>query len=328
MIDKDFNSIRSIINYDRASDSVLGNVTLNREELPNYFKLLETEELILTVDSQNDLQTNELVEGYIKRFGIKSMMDIPVRIEGKMVGLICFEELDRIRVWDVSEQKFALTIAQLIAQATETSRRQEAQSEFRKALEEKKLLLREINHRVRNNFNLINDMLNFQTKKAADDFHRKLFEDVRSRITSLNLVHRHLYQSENISEINFRDFLLDLVGNIRSMAMRESVSFITLLDSCKLPLSKAMLAGVIVNELLTNSILPVIDSHEELRVQLKLQVRGKMIIMSIEDNGSWHLQSSTGVGLQLVQALCEQLGSDLQQSHEKGTKFLITFSME
>lgn len=328
MIDAEFNSIHSIINYERLTGAFLENVTLNREDLPKYFKLLETEELIATIDSEHDQQTNELVEGYIKRFGIKSMLDIPIRIEGKMVGLICFEELDRMRVWDVSEQKFAITIAQLLAQALETSRRQEAQSEFKKALEEKQLLLREINHRVRNNFNLINDMLKFQAQKAKDDFHRQLLEDVRSRIASLTLVHRHLYQSENISKINFRDFLLDIAANMRSMAMNDRLELITLLDSCILPLNKAMISGVIINELLTKALYQTMDNQEKLLIQLQLQQRGKTVYLSVEDNMKNKGIEQNMLGLEIVQALCKQLNAELKHSSDNTTKFSITFDAE
>ncbi|MGL4599052.1 MAG: GAF domain-containing protein, partial [Bacteroidia bacterium] len=99
LFDDAFNSLRSIINFVREPERILSPVVLKRSDLPNYFKLLENSEIILTTDSATDPQTAEIAQSYIVPTGIRSMIDIPIRIEGRVVGLLCFEELEAMRVW-------------------------------------------------------------------------------------------------------------------------------------------------------------------------------------------------------------------------------------
>jgi two-component sensor histidine kinase len=328
MIDDGFTAIRSIMNYDRVSDTVLENIILSREELPQYFSLLETEDIIVTIDSENDHQTRELSESYIRKLGIKSMLDVPVRIAGRMIGLICFEELNRMRVWDVSEQKFALSIAQLLAQALETDGRNRTQTKLEEALAEKKLLLREVNHRVRNNFNLITDMVRLKRDSATDEHHRKLFDDLIGRIASLGQLHRQLYQSENISQINFRDFLIDMAGSVKQLAFREDAVLTTQLDNCLLPLNKATLCAVIVNELLLNSGQHAFAETEKPYTILSLVLRGNTVVITVKDNGIWIDSNGEGSGLQLVEELSRRLGAELEKKTGAGTEFSLTFAVE
>jgi two-component sensor histidine kinase len=328
MIDDGFTAIRSIMNYDRISDTVLENIILSREELPQYFSLIETENIIVTVDSENDLQTRELSESYIRKLGIKSMLDVPVRIAGRMVGLICFEEMNRMRVWDVSEQKFALSIAQLLAQALETHGRNLAQAKLEETLAEKKLLLREVNHRVSNNFTLINDMIRLKRDNATDEYHRKLFDDLIGRIASLSQLHRQLYQSDNISLINFRDFLIDMAGSAKQLAFREDAVLTTQLDNCLLPLNKATLCAVIVNELLLNSGQHAFAETEKPYTVLRLVQRGNTVVISVTDNGIWIDSNGEGSGLQLVEELSRRLGAELVKKTSAGTEFTLTFTVD
>ncbi|MCU0432775.1 MAG: GAF domain-containing protein [Bacteroidia bacterium] len=326
LIDDGFSAIRSIMNYDRENNKVLENVILSREDLPQYFQLLESEDIVITIDSEHDEQTRELAEGYIRKFNIKSMLDVPVRVAGKMIGLICYEELTRIRNWDVSEQKFALTIAQLLAQALETHRRREAQIKLEETLAEKQLLLREVNHRVRNNFNLISDMIRLKKGEVKDEHHAKLFEDLQARIASLNQLHRQLYQSDNISQINFRNFLIDMAGSMKLLAFREDAILTTQIDNCVLPLSKAMLCAVIINELMLNCAQHAFSPEQKPFTQLILEKRGSIITVTVKDNGTWQPNSREGTGLKLVEELSERLSAKLEMKTDEGTEFNLTFT--
>ncbi|MCA6363660.1 MAG: GAF domain-containing protein [Bacteroidetes bacterium] len=328
LIEDGFSAIRSIMNYDRETNQALENVILSREDLPQYFQLLQSEDIIVTIDSANDEQTSELAEGYIRKFGIKSMLDVPVRVAGQMVGLICFEELNRMRFWDVSEQKFALTIAQLLAQALETHRRREAQLKLEEALAEKQLLLREVNHRVRNSFNLISDMIRLKKADARDEYHTRLFDDLQARIASLNQLHRQLYQSDTISQINFRNFLIDMAGSMKHLAFREDAVLTTQIDHCQLPLNKAMLCAVIINELMLNSAQHAFSADQKPFTVLKLDKRGNSITVTVKDNGIWQPAAfAEGTGLKLVNELSERLSAKLEMKTNEGTEFTLTFDI-
>jgi two-component sensor histidine kinase len=243
-------SINSLINYDRRVNELLPNATLFRYQLPAYFNLLETEEIIPTQDVGTNPNTAELLEGYIKPNGILSLIDVPVRISGKMVGLVCFEDTDTKREWSNAEQKFGLFVAQVIALTLETSRRKLAQQELEKTLDEKKLLLNEVHRRVRTNFALIQDLIRQDLSLAKDDHHKELFNELRNRIANLDMIQRQLYQSGSVGKVNFRDLILDLVAGYRAMHSGETVNIITTLDQCEISVNKASFAGLLLNELM------------------------------------------------------------------------------
>ncbi|MGL4599094.1 MAG: histidine kinase dimerization/phosphoacceptor domain -containing protein, partial [Bacteroidia bacterium] len=328
LFDEAFNSLRSIINFVREPERILSPVVLKRSDLPNYFKLLENSEIILTTDSANDPQTAEIAQSYIVPTGIKSMIDIPIRIEGRVVGLLCFEELEAMRVWDVSEQKFALSIAQIIAQTLETHRRQQAQVKLEQTLEEKQLLLREVNHRVKNNFGLISDILKVFGEKASSDEQRQFINSLQMRLTSMSSIHRQLYQAENIQQINLRNFLLDLTAQVRATFSSNNIKLNTLLDNIVLPMGKAIMTALIANELLSNACKHAFGQQADRQVTLSLSHRGGNIILAVEDNGIGNSLplSEEQTGLRLVRELTQKLKGELLIETIQGYKVSLSFA--
>ncbi len=328
LFDENFNSLRSIINFVRDPEQILPPIVFRRTDLPHYFGLLEGNEIILTTDSANDPQTAEIAQSYILPTGIKSMMDVPIRIEGRVVGLICFEDLEMMRVWDVSEQKFALSIAQIIAQTLETHRRQQAQLKLEQTLDEKQLLLREVNHRVKNNFGLISDILKVFADKANTDEQRQFISSLQLRMTSMSSIHRQLYQSENIQQINLRNFLLDLTAQVRSTFSSNNISIHTLLDNVVLPMSKAIMMALIANELLSNACKHAFGQQADRQVTLSLMNRGGSIVLAVEDNGIGNSSSFSEeqTGLRLVRELTQKLNGELTLETIKGYKVSLRFA--
>ncbi len=323
--DEEFTRIRSIINYDMMR-GLVENITLYRYELPEYFHRMEREEIIPTSDALNDPKTREIRENYIVPFGIRALMDVPVRIEGRMIGVVCFEDTEKPREWNVAEQTFATSIAQTVAQTLETHRRQEAQRKLEQALSEKKLLLAEINHRVKNNFSLIGDLLRMQEAKAQDEYHKKLFGEIRTRLLSMAMIHRQLYLADNISAVNFRDFLLDLTSYFRSTYKTEGVELATLLDNCRLPIGKAVLCGLVVNELLTESCNDAFGMSTPRTVTLKLQSMNENVTISVSPGRTKRMRDEDKTGAGVVNELVRMLEARLDRGEEQGMPVTLTFS--
>ncbi|MBL7898354.1 MAG: GAF domain-containing protein [Crocinitomicaceae bacterium] len=142
--DKDFTMIECIGNYTRSTNTFNDKVILLRKDMPAYFKLLATQEIIATNYSLEDSRTEELVESYLEKYGITSMIDVPIRIEGEMIGVVCFEHVGIPRKWDLTERKFGMFIAQLISLALESFEKQQNKQKLQKVLAEKEALLREM----------------------------------------------------------------------------------------------------------------------------------------------------------------------------------------
>jgi GAF domain-containing protein len=315
-------SITSLINYDRRSHTLLPNATLYRYQLPKYFNLFETEEI---KDALNDSNTAELRDNYIVVNGICSLIDVPVRISGKMVGLICFEDTESAREWSASEQKFGLFVAQVVALTIESIRRKHAQQELEKTLDEKKLLLTEVHRRVRTNFALIQDLIKQDVLLAKDEYHKDLFNELRNRISSLDLIQRQLYQSGSVGKVNFRDLILDLVAGYRAMQPGVDTNIITTLDQCELSVNKASLAGLLLNEILM--FLVNKKSEEKKRT---ITVRAKIVNTRLElsihapiKTDQKEIDSRIPTSYQMAEKLDSTLKTDLQNGFTASVFFEV-----
>lgn len=318
-------SITSLLNYDKRAENLLPNATLYRYQLPKYFNLLETEEIIPTKDALNDVNTAELRDSYLAVNGICSLIDVPVRISGKMVGLICFEDTESAREWSASEQKFGLFVAQVVALTIESIRRKHAQTELEKTLDEKKLLLSEVHRRVRSNFALIQDLIKQDVLLAKDEYHKDLFNELRNRISSLDMIQRQLYQSGSVGKVNFRDLILDLVSGYRGMQSAAPVNIITTLDHCELSVNKASLAGLLLNEImmfLINS--NRIAAKDNITVKMKIvNTRIELSIHAPMKTDPMEIESRIPTSFQMA----EKLDSSLQTNLDSGFTAGVTFEV-
>lgn len=317
-------SITSLVNYDNRFTELMPNMTLYRYQIPKYFSLFESEEIIPTPDALNHPNTEELKHGYLDVNGIRSLMDIPIQIGGKMIGLLCFEDTKRIREWDHGEQKFGLFISQVIALAIESSRRKKTQNDLEQILDEKRILLTEIHRRVRNNFALIQDLLRAEAGRATDQYHKDLFSDLRNRINSLDMLQRQLYQSEKVDRVNFRDLILDLVAGYRATFSGTQTDFVTTLDQCELNVAKASISGLFVNEIMMMLLSEAARLKSKEQIFIRLKKINTRVHISI---GSSMNIDARGEKERMLTSfdLAEKLGSKLEIDRVKGTGYSLIF---
>ena len=120
--------LRCVQLFDRAHNAHESGATLQVERYPRYFETLEQCRTIAATDATTDPATSEFTPGYLDQFGISSMLDVPIRLEGRTVGVLCNEHIGPQRQWDAEEQNFAASLADFTALAIETdSRRQYTQ---------------------------------------------------------------------------------------------------------------------------------------------------------------------------------------------------------
>ena len=317
-------SITCLANYDAGATEHAAGVTLYRYQLPHYFSLLESQEIIPTHDAWNHSNTEELKNGYLDVYGIKSLMDVPVQIAGKMIGVVCFEDTKKLRDWNPGEQKFGLFISQVIALSIESSRRKRAQEGLELLLDEKRILLNEIHRRVRNNFSLIQDLMKTESGRAKDEFHQSLFRDLKNRISSLDMVQRRLYQSSKVDKINFRDMVLDLVAGYRATFSGRSADLITTLDQCELSVSKASIAGLFVNEIMMFLLSQAEKNPKKEKISIRLRIINARIQISIHSSETIN-PAEEKQGMLTSSELAEKLGTQLETDRTNGTGYEVTF---
>ncbi|HEY1039664.1 MAG TPA: histidine kinase dimerization/phosphoacceptor domain -containing protein, partial [Bacteroidia bacterium] len=255
VFDHEHTQIKCIGNFDLKLNRFVEQEGLPRIAMPNYFKLFESEKIICTADTYVDPKTIEMLDIYLKPHSIKAMMDIPIRIEGDMIGVVCFEKTRSTHEWNLQEQKFGLVIAQMISLAIETHTKLTNQKDLELSVSEQRVLLQEVHHRVKNNLAIISSLINLQADKSKDDYHKALFEECRNRLNSIATIHQMLYRSKSFSKINFKDYLGEIVNSLYdSYRTGEQEIIITRdLDDINVDLSQGIPLSLIVNEVITNS---------------------------------------------------------------------------
>lgn len=214
------------------------------------------------------------------------------------------------------------------------TREYELQERIRNDLQEKQVLLQEVHHRVKNNLQIISSLLNMQAEGCEDTRIRRLLEDARRRIFSMALIHNQLFQSGNLAEINFNEYTRMLFGELLTVSGRaHEIRYTIDMNNIHLPLQKAIPCGLILNELITNSLKHAFTdrSSGEIFISLRNGEDEAHVILAYRDNGcgmSKENRSSDAqsLGISLIENLSAQLDGSLQvYPVEKGVSYCITF---
>jgi formate hydrogenlyase transcriptional activator len=139
LFNEDFTELRCELLYDRNHNAYETGAVLAMPHYPRYFQAMQDSRTIAAHDAARDPATAEFASGYLDAFGITSMLDVPLRREGRPIGVLCNEHVGPQRMWRISEQTFAGSLADLTALVLETDRRRRAERELRRSLEQLEL---------------------------------------------------------------------------------------------------------------------------------------------------------------------------------------------
>jgi len=209
--------------------------------------------------------------------------------------------------------------------------RKEAETRIEASLREKEVLLKEVNHRVKNNLQVISSLLNLQRDQICDEKARELFTDAQSRIESMALVHEKLYQSSDLGRIDFADYLRDLTDNLGGLMGHRARNLSLKLESTGLQLGvdTAIPCGLIINELVTNAYKHAFPAGGQGHVVVAIsRVNNGRLRLMVADDGcglpvDMDLRQTRSLGLRLVHTLVQQLRGTLVVERERGTRFVL-----
>ncbi len=216
-----------------------------------------------------------------------------------------------------------------------------AEKSLAKSLSEKEVLLKEIHHRVKNNLQVISSLLYLQSLKLQDEQAKRIFRESQNRVKAMALIHEQLYQTKDFMRVDFAEYLQTLASMIAE-SYNEPPSIIDVqIDSEKLDLSidAAIPAGLIVSELVTNSLkyaFPETAESAEKNKEIAILARKTSdndVMLTVRDNGiglnmERPLESPKTLGLRLVKMLTEQLRGSIEVLPQKGAAFCIRFKDE
>lgn len=228
---------------------------------------------------------------------------------------------------ELSDGKAAIA---LVSDTTEVTQRED---KIKTSLKEKEILLKEIHHRVKNNLQIISSLLSLQSGYIKDPESLALFIDSQNRIKSMAIIHERLYQSTDLSRIDFGDYITNLSGYLQKIyEMNNGNIQLTLdLDRIFISIETAIPCGLIINELLSNSMKYAFAGCDTGCVYVSLKETGNneyKIIVADDGKGlpaGLNFRKTESLGLSLVNSLVEQLNGKIELSNGRGTTFTITF---
>ncbi len=208
-----------------------------------------------------------------------------------------------------------------------------AQRELANSLEEKELLLKEVHHRVKNNMQVISSLLNIQAETADNETFANLLGESQQRIKSMSLIHENLYQSDNLLEIDFEDYINMLANSLCRFYSVPGVEVLldVRVDDVSLDLETAVPVGLIINELVSNSLK---HAFRECRgtgtISIAFRNSGCSYVLEIRDNGrglpeDFQLVSNSSMGMEIVSILTQQLDGKIRTVGCDGAGFEIMF---
>ncbi|MBI2987000.1 MAG: PAS domain S-box protein [Deltaproteobacteria bacterium] len=222
----------------------------------------------------------------------------------------------------------------VLASIIDITERKRAEEQIKASLKEKEVLLKEIHHRVKNNLQIISSMLNLQAKSIKDPKALEMFRESQSRVRSIALIHEELYQSRDLSRLDFTDHVQSLVSHLfRSYGVHSDRIVLRIhVEEAYLDVDTAIPCGLIINELVSNSLKYAFPEGKkgEISIDLRRQHDDHYMLV-VRDNGvglpkNLDFRNTETLGLQLVNTLTEQIDGSIELGSSAGTEVKVTFT--
>jgi PAS domain S-box-containing protein len=273
---------------------------------------------IVAPDKQLEMPNNDLNlydKGYVKFEIIHQAKDgkrIPVEVNkhifelrGKNVGLAIFR--------DITERKAF-------------------ENQLLKGFQEKEMLLKEIHHRVKNNFMIISSLLNLQSQYIGDEKSLELFKESQNRARSMAIIHERLYQSSDLKRIDFGEYIRSLTHELFHTynADHGRIKLKINVQNILLDINIAIPLGLIVNELITNSLKHAFTDGKLGKINVNFYPIDEHYEFIVKDNGigfpeDIDFQKTNSLGLQMIKVLTSQIDGQIELDNNNGTEFKIKF---
>jgi PAS domain S-box-containing protein len=225
------------------------------------------------------------------------------------------------------------------ATLSDITERKQSEDKLKSLLKEKEVLVKEVHHRVKNNFTVVSSLLGLQSEQIEDEATRNMFLKSRDRINSMSLIHERLYKSQDLTRINLAEYIRSLANDLFHVyeTDAEKVSLVVEAEDIILNVEKVIPCGLIVNELITNALkygFPT-EWNGKARIEVTLRpIDDNEIELAVKDNGiglpvDFDIQKTKSLGLKLITLLAEdQLGGKSRVDRNEGMGFIVRFHLD
>jgi two-component sensor histidine kinase len=197
---------------------------------------------------------------------------------------------------------------------------------------ENELLLKEIHHRVKNNLEVVSGLLALQSSQVKEQSTKDAIQESQNRVNSIGIVHQKLYQGTNLGAIEMKDYVLNLSESILdSFGAEEKITLELAMENFDLDIDTAIPLGLIINELITNTIKYAFPNNQKGKLVIKLEKQHDTILhLVVSDNGVGKsgITHGTGFGGQLISLLTQQLNGTMIEENQNGTTVIFDFKLK
>jgi PAS domain S-box-containing protein len=316
--------------YNLKNDHHKHGSVLEAGNYPRYFEAIRTFYNVTAANARKYYHTSEFTELYFKPQGIFSLMDVPIWLEGELVGVLCHEHF-KIKHWTFEDQDFASSMAYLVSLGIEASKRKKAEEKLKASLKEKEILMKEIHHRTKNNLTIISSLLNLQSRYINDKEALDVFKESQNRARSMALIHEKLYSSGDLRKIDFGEYIRSLTTELfHSYKTSSGIKLNMHIDNVDLDINTSVPLALIVNEIVTNSLKYAFPDKKKGTISVNFNRKSDELQLIVADNGIGFpnhvdFKNTNSLGMQLVNSLTEQIDGKIMLDETEGTKFIINF---
>jgi len=200
---------------------------------------------------------------------------------------------------------------------------------LKKQNDEKIALLKEVHHRMKNNLQMVNSLLKFQSREIADEKVINMFKDAQNRVLSMSLLHEKMYNSKDLQHVNIEEHLTLLITDlVKSYALEKKIELNIQIENVDLEIQTLVPLGLIINEMITNSLKYAFKDRDEgtITVHLK-QLDAKLQELIIGDDGEGYVpeKKHEGLGTKLIQIFVKQLNGTMTKLDKSGAFYKLVF---
>lgn len=224
----------------------------------------------------------------------------------------------------------ALAVLAYIAFASNKKKKEQLATQkhiIEKSLQEKEILLREIHHRVKNNLQVVSSLLSLQSNYITDEHALQAVKESHNRVQSMSLIHQNLYQEDNLTGIEIQDYISKLCDNLFHSynIQHNKIKLIKELQPLNLDVDIVVPLGLILNELITNSLKYAFADGREGAVKIMLKEENNMLKLGVYDNGvgtqlKEKLKEEYAFGYKMINTFLQKLKGEMKIYSEGGTK--------
>ena len=266
----------------------------------------------------------------LREHGVRRAINVILQGDGSPFGVL---EVDSRAVGEFTEHdiSFLQGAANILGMAIE---RQRYEQSLRGAVEHQQVLVKEINHRVKNSLQLVGSMFHLQAKSTPDTVVRQALEEAYGRVTAVARVHERLYRDSDIRFVDLSAYLADICNDLAELTAPCRIGF-KASEQIRMGTDRAVLVALLVGELVTNAAKHAYPASASGPIEVRLaRVDDSSVAISVRDEGDgvpdgFDIEQSVGFGMTIIRAFLQQSGATLVVHRlSPGSEFLVNIPLE